>query len=525
MSADAPVRVPSGRAMRRWTRRFERHRSSTSVSDLLGDVYTVILTLAVTGAIVAGVAARLGADVAGREPVTQAHLDVRWVSVLAAVAALAAVAGLLGRLGPVSLGSAESGWWLPLPGDRRSLLTPAALRWPGFAGATGALGGLLLALALAPSPTVLLVAVTGVLGAGVGVALGAVLGLAQARRRGRRLMMRASDTLLALVPVGALVLGLVPTAPPRLLGAPVVSAAVVAVLAGMAVVVMLRRLPDLRDAELRERGAVTGQLRGAALSMDTRELGRALSQEATPAQRSRSARLRWLRGARRRPGLALVTADALLLARSTRHVVQLAVGACLPLAALLVAAPAPSALLAALLVGAWVAALGTAEGARWAEMAPVVDAILPLSARAVRWWRLAVPTATMVLWSLAVFAAVAWRYGDAGPWLALAVLSAPVWAAGVHRSAYRAAPDWSGPLVITPMGAFPPGMSSFALKGPDVAILGAAPVAVALLVGTAPPLLLAVQAVLTAVVLAVAAHVPKPPARAGETGPRPGADA
>ncbi|MEE6272960.1 DUF6297 family protein [Georgenia sp. MJ206] len=499
--------------MRRWTRRFERARVTTSAAEVLGDVYTVVLTLAVTGAIIAAAAARFGAGAAmTTHEVPVANLAPQWVAVLAAVAALAATAGLLARLGPVSLSGPESAWWLPLPGDRRSLLVPAALRWPAVCALAGLLGGAVLALVLAPAPGAGPVLAMAALGAGAGAATAGALAVGQTLPRWRRVRATVADTALALVPVAAVVLTLVPTTPPGLppLAAPL--AAACAAGAALAAWARLRRLPLVPDAELRERGAVTGQLHGAALSMDTRELGRALSQVATPSRRRRSARLAWLRGrgGRRRPGLALATADALLLARSGRHVVQLAVGACLPLAALLVPEPAPLAVVLCVTAGAWIAALATAEGARWAEMAPALDALLPLSERAVRRWRLAVPVAAMLAWSFAVFAVVAWRYGDLGGWLALGALSAPVWAAGVVRSAYRASPDWSGPLIVTPMGAFPPGMATFASIGPDVAILGAAPVAVALLVGEVAPALLVAQVLVSALALGIAARPPKP---------------
>lgn len=78
------------------------------------------------------------------------------------------------------------------------------------------------------------------------------------------------------------------------------------------------------------------------------------------------------------------------------------------------------------------------------------------------------------------------------------------------RAAYRPLPDFSGPLIDTPMGAVPPGLTTVFLKGPDVASLGAIPVLVALLVGAPGPALLVAQAVLSAVVLAIVARPGKP---------------
>src|SRR5690606_21235042 len=94
---------------------------------------------------------------------------------------------------------------------------------------------------------------------------------------------------------------------------------------------------------------------------------------------------------------------------------------------------------------------------------------------------------------------------DVAGWLALGLLAAPVWAGGAVRSAYRPQADFSGPLIVTPMGVFPPGMATIANTGPDVVLLGAIPLLVAVLVGAVTPVLLGLQVALTAlaVVLAV----------------------
>ncbi|WP_221934823.1 DUF6297 family protein, partial [Georgenia yuyongxinii] len=232
---------------------------------------------------------------------------------------------------------------------------------------------------------------------------------------------------------------------------------------------------------------------------------------AEPAARRRSARLAWLARAPRRwrAPAVLVASDALVLARSPRHLVQLVVTATLPALALAVPQPVPVVTVMLLVGGAYVGALATADGARRAQVAPVLDALLPLGQRQIRRLRLVVPVVAMVLWSAAVFAVIGLRYGDPAAWLVLGVLSAPVWAAGAVRAAYRPLPDFSGPLIHTPMGALPPGMSTVVSKGPDVAILCAVPVLVALLVGAVPPVLLAVQAALAAAAVAIAGRVGK----------------
>src|SRR5699024_5241884 len=51
---------PAGGAMRRWTRLVVRKRSRTGIGELLSDVYTITLTVAVTVAMVAALARSQG---------------------------------------------------------------------------------------------------------------------------------------------------------------------------------------------------------------------------------------------------------------------------------------------------------------------------------------------------------------------------------------------------------------------------------------------------------------------------------
>src|SRR5699024_8691953 len=149
----------------------------------------------------------------------------------------------------------------------------------------------------------------------------------------RRVAATLGDLLLALVPLAVLVLVLAPPAPLEVAGAwwPLAVAVALALPAGWWA---LRSLPQLHDAELRERGPATVVLRGASLSMDTRALGRALDTQSRRTRR-RSAQLRALPrlvGALG-PGAALAAADTLLLLRSPRRLVQILCGAAIALAA------------------------------------------------------------------------------------------------------------------------------------------------------------------------------------------------
>jgi hypothetical protein len=78
-------------------------------------------------------------------------------------------------------------------------------------------------------------------------------------------------------------------------------------------------------------------------------------------------------------------------------------------------------------------------------------------------------------------------------WLALGVAAAPAWAGAAVRGGYRPDLDWSGPVLASPVGAVPVGVGATLVQGPDIGVLGTAPVALALLLGSVPPVLIAVQ--------------------------------
>jgi hypothetical protein len=199
-----------------------------------------------------------------------------------------------------------------------------------------------------------------------------------------------------------------------------------------------------------------------------------------------------------------VVADLTALLRSPRHVVQLVVSALVPV--VVVITPQLAGALGvgiAVLLSGYVGMLATSEGARRAEMAPIVDRLLPLSAKDVRRVRLIVPGVAMLLWSAVAFTAIGRWEGDTLMWLALGLVSAPVWAGAALRAAYRPSPNWEGPLVATPMGALPGGVAAVLSRGPDVAVLGLIPVVIAVALGAVNPTLLLVQAAFSAIALLV----------------------
>ena len=156
----------------------------------------------------------------------------------------------------------------------------------------------------------------------------------------------------------------------------------------------------------------------------------------------------------------------------------------------------------AFVVGVYLAANASAVGAREAEHSPALDRAFGVSARAVRLLRLMVPTLVCFVWSVA---ALAFLRGDLGAWIPLLVLFAPGIAASAVKAAYRNPPNWSAPLVVTPMGAYPPGVVNSLATGPILAIIASLPVIVALFVGP-QQIIGMVQVIITSILVLVASH-------------------
>ncbi|HLS72410.1 MAG TPA: DUF6297 family protein [Actinomycetaceae bacterium] len=496
------VGYPTGGAMRRWTRMVPRVRGrGGSVVDLVASIYGLILTVVVFAAMVTPLARSQAAFRAS--PAAAVGMDTGWLSILLAVALAGIALALLSRTGPIGLSQARAAWWLPLPGERRSLLRPATALPTLATSLAGAVTLPVLMAALDPALTVPLAVAATLTGATYGATLAFVAIALQAQGR-RRIVGAVGDLTVALVPVAALVIVLWPPRPLAVAGTwwmlpPALAVAVAAWRWADRALVMLH------DTELRERGAANIELGGAAIRMDTRAMGRALDGDRQyrargTARLGLTARLIGSFG----PGAAIATADAIYLRRARHRLLQVASGVALALVAVLLPQLPAAAAGIGVVAGGWLAALATAQGARHGNAVPAVDAVLPIGELRVRGWRLAAPTAVMLVWALVVFAVIALLQADAG-WLAHGLLLAPALAAGGVRAAYRPPPDFSAPPIVTPMGAYPPGLATVASKGIDVVILAAIPLTAAFIAGRTTLQLLAVQLVLTgvAVVLGV----------------------
>ncbi|MBT0768797.1 hypothetical protein KIH74_07660 [Kineosporia sp. J2-2] len=520
------TRLPTGRAIRRWTRDAGRRRAEAGLGELFNTIYTAVFAVALAASMIFSLSSGLGqGQTVSAQTTDRVALATGWLVTLPAIAVLAAFAGIVTRLGPLSLSAPESTWWLPLAVERRGLLRASAFRWPAVGGLLGAVAGAAVGLAMAAGVPGL-IGVT-LCGAALTVILVVLAGLAQTRPRWHHAIRVGADLALGAVPIAGVALALTKTDAPVPGGFLLPVALILAGLAIWLVRTWDARLADVPGVSLRARGAASDEALVAVLSMDPRGLGRALGARSDPPRRSRSVRMRWL--ARLpvgyRPVAAVITSDLLLFLRTPRHPAQAVIALCLPGLALMVPHPSRAAVAATLLIGAYVAAVGAVEGARRAQVGPGLDSAWPLSQVAVRLSRMVLPTAVMVFWFAAVSVLLTWRYGGALGWVTLGVLAAPGWAAAAVRSAYRPLPDFSGPTVSTPMGALPPGLSGNGLQGPDLAVVVAAPLVVALILGGVPSLLPTIQWTLTLIAVLLAMRPGSRAVRPPESGSRRTSDA
>lgn len=498
-----PDELLTGRELRRLTARAAAARADAGPGEIVVDIAYAVVSVALATGWVIGLASMLRSTLdpgspAGGAPV----LGPGAVQALGTAALLAFLTGTAVRLGPVGAGSAGVRWWVPSPADRRGLVSPSFVRAVLLGGVLGAVGTVAVSVAagLDAAPA-LRAALTG---GALGLLLVSVAGLVQPFPRAAGALARASDVAVAAVPVAGLVLVAADRRGLPALAAPPLVALGLLVVGAVLVLRWWRGLESLGATVLRAQSSVADQVGGAVLSFDTRDLGRALRRAG--AARVRVRRPRRFAAVRGAFG-AVVAADLVLLGRSPSALAQLVgLGALTVVAQQVPGLGSGFGLFAVLVVAGLGAAVLGAEGARTAEMAPVVDSLVPLAARWTRLARAVVPTLTGAVCLLAGAAPLVVATGDAR-WVALGALTAVVQGAAAVRGAYREPPNWGGPLLATPAGGVPTGAAAVLRKGPDVAVLGAVPLGVALLVGAPGWGAVVAQALAAVVALAVATHV------------------
>lgn len=487
------ARIPRGSAVRRLTASIEDARAGRGLGAVVQEVWYVAVTVGLSVLFVTGIADSIRGTVTTRPGAVTLTGELPAALVVLVVAG--ALVSLAGRMGPVGLGGGGAAWWLPMPVDRRGLLRPTVLKWPLVSAGAGAVVAPLCLLLFGTDVSVSSLAEWAALGAAGFALLAGGAALLQRLGRASRVLAVAGDLvmLVAAVAIAGVALTGQDVSGWTLDGAwP--TAAVLALGAVVTTVLAERHSDRLSGAGLRDRGSVGDRAQVAVLSLDLRELSGALT--VAPGKVRRRGSLRLAAGGARR---AVVLADLVLAARAPRQVAQVLVAALFAVAAGRVALTQSGLPLYGvwLVTGFW-AANAAAAGARHADLAPVLDRLLPLSARDVRVARGAVPLLAATVWTLAAAGAQALSGGDA-LWLALAPPWAAVLAAAAVRGAYRPPPRWVASTLASPMGGVPPTGGLF--KGLDVALVGTLPTAITLYIGRLTEPLVIAQWVLAAVVV------------------------
>ncbi len=488
--ATLPAAELDGRQIRRLTRQSTAQRAAITWGTRLTDAWSTAASVGIGLAMLGGWLASVRDDIADRTPGSGTPLPSSVTTLVAVVVALAGLVSLLDRLGPVSSSPAAAAWWLPLPADRRALLRGDLLRVAGLCALVVALVSTPLVMVWTdePSPGGVAARVLGT-AAAAGALVGAVALLQTQGRRGH--LAPVAGSVAVAVSAAAAVVAMVPglaESTQALAGVhlPSPGAGLVGAAAGAAVLLLVaadRGLGRLDAGALRSLGATSAYASASVFSLDTRDLGRALS--AGP--RRPPARHRRFRGIRR-PWQAVAAADLVFLARSPWQLGQLVVATALPVLAARTEGPdrLPAAAATGLVLGWLAAAVSVGHPARSAQVAPAIDRLLPLSPAGLVAARCAAPALALTLVCGAGGALLGVGSGHVVGWVVLALGAAPAWIAASLRGAYRPELDWSGVVVSTPMGVLPAGVGLTLVEGVDVGLLGSVPMIGAILLGGPP---------------------------------------
>jgi len=492
-------------------------KAARGLRSTLADTYTVALQVGIAFLLLLGGsgslrdALRSGLASTGDGPGWLAQTSAVLTAVGLSAAVICFFLAVWCRLGPVSLGTAPTTWWTPLPVPRGDLLRPVVRN---RAIGTALAGGLFTAWASSVAfgvagelnSSTVVGGLAGGFAVGAGLAgIGYLLLVRPAVRSGVPALLRAGRVLDAIGVV--LVVALAATAVvgfsidavhPRTVVVPAVVIAVGAVVAGLVWgAPAFRTAGDVPSPALRRGASRLERLTSSILQFDVREMGRALSADGT-GRVSRRRRFERVRG----PVSAIVAADVLLLQRQPRRLVTAGVLALLPFL-LAAGTSAHRAVLALLLwLAGYAAATTLSEPARGLALVPAAARLFPLSASTivrVRWIPVAV---AMTVWGAVAYPLAVTTsgllHGEAvgaswWSWALLGALAGPGFAAAALRGAVRPDPDLSGPVVATAMGGLPPGAAAATTTGPDLAVLVTVPVLLAVISRGAFDLLLAGQ--------------------------------
>jgi hypothetical protein len=488
--AAAPELELDGPQVRRLTSRSAAARATTTLWTRLLDAWSAAATTAIGLAMLGGWLASVRDTIGSRPPIPGSALPPGVTAAVVTVVAVAGLVGVLDRLGPVSASPAAAAWWLPLPASRRGLLRAELARVAGACAGVTALLSVPLFLTWTARPSVAGILLD-VAGAGV-TAAGLVGAVALLETRGATsrvapvagavavVVSAAATVAAAVAPVaratGDLSREHLPAVGPLWVPGAAVAAAVLLGLAD-------RGLGRLRARTLRLSGSTAQYAAASVLSLDTRDLGRALA-----ARRQRPVRRRWRFRPVTRAWQAVAAADLLLLLRSPWQLGQLVVAVAVPVVASRTDGldRLPPAVWGGLLLGWALAAVSVGHPARHASAASGTDRLVPLSAAQAVATHCAVPALALCLVGATSGLLIGAGGGSALAWAGLGVAAVPAWTAAAVRGGYRPELDWTGPVMSTPMGTLPAGVGATLVQGLDVGIVGSVPAIVAVHLSGAP---------------------------------------
>ncbi|GIH92499.1 DUF6297 family protein [Planobispora siamensis] len=465
------------------------------------DLYSTGLGLAVVAAMLSQPASALLAAIARQADPSRMGAGVALV-MLAGTGFLAAARAI----GPVTLPPADAAWLLLSPLDRRAVLRgPSGVLLAISAVAGAVLGVGLLAVLGTPDHTGVRLAAAMLLGVAAATGGMAAAVLAQASQTWNTWAGPAIAVAAALAVAVALLgsgagrrlLAAAASAPPA---AGAVLAAMAAALAGLLVRRARRVLDRIPAGTLLDASVGRGHAAGAAVAVEPGSLtwsaedahwrGRTLRSRRWPALPAPMAPAwqDWRRLGRRPGRLAVLFATAALpalIARTGGGVLEGMTAAGVKGASGLAGTPGllgVSLTVGLMLVGGLAAAAASTSGARRDGDNPALARLLAVGPRRILAARALLPGLLGGAWLVAVLAGLTVTGAlPAGPWWLLGAAAAPALAAGALRMARRRPVDHAMPVIDTPMGAMPTGVLVWALTGVDLVVLGCLPLAAALL--------------------------------------------
>lgn len=462
-----PVAAPTARELRRQVKQWRRGRASLTWGELISEAYVVLFSGLVALAMVVNVLLEFASQADRVCDGACAHVrDLGPWLLLPVLAVLTlAVARLIG---PVVSPPAANAWLISTPVDRSALLRPA-WSWALVAAVVGTsvpLGVTLLLAGTPPLDAVLAVVV------GIGAAL-ACTALAASSQIGSGPSARRATW--AVAAFGVVVLALVPAGHGGLLAAPStpVAAALALVASVLGTVLVARAHRRLTQASRRTLGAnavLPAALSGSLAALDfglTYDvlLARRWSGEAVVRSRTGGPSGWW----------ALVHRDVLRALRSPQPFVVLAAAVLVPYA-VAAADVGRAVVLVTALIG-FLLGPALCAGLRVVARTRSLVAMLPMSSGSVRLAHLVVPGTALVLFGLASVGTLLGDLPADQAWTTALAVGFSALAATVRWTCAKP-PEYTTPMLSTPVGALPPGVMGALFRGLDILVLTAVPLLV-----------------------------------------------